>query len=75
VHVEPRSTLYIFSDGVFEITTPEGRRWELDNFVPLLNAPVVPGLRETERLHRGVQRAARRGPFDDDFSLLVVAFD
>jgi serine phosphatase RsbU (regulator of sigma subunit) len=75
VHVEPRSTLYIFSDGVFEIVTPEGRRWELDDFVPLLNAPMVPGLRESERLHQGVQRAARRGPFDDDFSLLVVAFD
>jgi sigma-B regulation protein RsbU (phosphoserine phosphatase) len=75
VHVDPRSTLYIFSDGVFEIVTAEGPRWELDDFVPLLTAPVIPGLRESERLHQGVQRVARRGPFDDDFSLLVVAFD
>jgi|APFre7841882724_1041349.scaffolds.fasta_scaffold00236_17 serine phosphatase RsbU (regulator of sigma subunit) len=68
-------TLYLFSDGVFEIVTPAGERWELDDFLRLIPGSPVSGMSEPERLHHLVRRAARPGPLDDDFSLLTVRFD
>ncbi len=72
--VPPGATLYVFSDGVFEIVTQQGQRWELDDFLPLLSAAPVPGMSEPSRLHGRVREIARPGGFDDDFSLLTVTF-
>lgn len=72
--VPPASTLYVFSDGVFEIVTRAGERWDLDNFIPLISAPREAGTSEPQRLHSLVSRVARPGGFDDDFSLLTVTF-
>jgi len=68
------ATLYVFSDGVFEIVTSTGERWELENFLPLISAPDVPGVSEPGRLLARVRKVARAGGFDDDFSLLTVTF-
>ena len=71
--VPPGSALYLFSDGVFETTTPDGRQCGLDDFLPLLGrGPEGPG--ESEAIYRAVRQGARPGPLDDDFSLLVVRF-
>lgn len=72
--VPPRSALYLFSDGVFEIVTRDQRQWRLEDFVRLLIEPRRPDLPESERLYASVKAAARPGPLDDDFSLLVVTF-
>lgn len=69
------ATLYLFSDGVFEINTRSGARWELDDLLPTLLEAGVPQLTETQRIYQSVQKVARRGPFDDDFSVLVTNFD
>jgi len=69
------ATLYVFSDGVFEIITTNGERWELENFLSLISVPAVPGMSEPKRLHARVRQVARPGGFDDDFSLLTVTFD
>lgn len=66
--------LYVFSDGVFEIVTASGRRWELDDFVPLMLKPLMSAQSEPQRILHEVHAAARRGPLEDDFSLLVVEF-
>ena len=67
------STLYLFSDGVFEIETAVDQRWTREDFLPLLQAPIAPN-READRIYEAVKQAARPGPLDDDFSLLVVTF-
>ncbi|MFZ2207331.1 MAG: SpoIIE family protein phosphatase [Porticoccaceae bacterium] len=72
--VTPGATLYLFSDGVFEIVTATGKEWGLDDFLPLLTQAADPMATEPERLHRQVRAIARPGPFDDDFSLLTVTF-
>jgi serine phosphatase RsbU (regulator of sigma subunit) len=73
--VVPRdSALYLFSDGVFEIVTRDQRQWRLDDFARLLVEPPQPGTAESQRLYASVKAAARPGPLDDDFSLLVVTF-
>jgi serine phosphatase RsbU (regulator of sigma subunit) len=66
--------IYLFSDGVFEIVTRENERWALNDFLPLLVQPKAAGTSEAERLYQVVRRAAKDGPLDDDFSLLVVTF-
>jgi serine phosphatase RsbU (regulator of sigma subunit) len=69
------SALHLFSDGVFEIVTTDQQQWALNDFLPLLTTPFQGSARaRVERLHDAVRRAARPGPFDDDFSLMVVTF-
>ena len=68
------ATLYLFSDGVFEIDTAGGQRWDLENLLPTLLEVAVPNLPETQRIYQSVQKVARRGPFEDDFSVLVTSF-
>ncbi len=72
--VAPGSTLYVFSDGVFEVSTQQGTQWGLPDFLPLLTAPTLPGSTEPERLHQAVRQIAKPGPLEDDFSLLTVTF-
>lgn len=73
--LDPQSTLYLFSDGVFEVLLPDGGRWTLDDFLPLLTAPRSDGLAEPRRLYEAVRGVARRGPLDDDFSMLALRFE
>jgi serine phosphatase RsbU (regulator of sigma subunit) len=68
--------LYLFSDGVFEIVTRDGRTWQIDDFLPLLQAPFEAAPHcagtEAEQLWRVVRGLARPGPLDDDFSMVVA---
>ena len=66
--------LHLFSDGVFEVQTPEGRPWRLADFVPLLTQAPQPGLTEPERLVAAVRQRAMPGPPEDDVSMLSVTF-
>jgi len=68
------ATIYLFSDGVFEVVTASGQRWELDDFVRLLEEPLQPGITEPQRLLGKVRAVARNASFEDDFSLLTVTF-
>jgi serine phosphatase RsbU (regulator of sigma subunit) len=70
--VAPGSSIYVFSDGAFEIVTAAQQQWRLKDFVPLLLEPLVPRLPESARLYGAVGGVARPGPLDDDFSVLVV---
>jgi serine phosphatase RsbU (regulator of sigma subunit) len=72
--VPPGSTLFLFSDGAYEIATKDDERWELENFVPLLMAPAVAGTTEPNRLYQAVKHAAKPGPLEDDFSLVALTF-
>lgn len=68
------ATLYLFSDGVFEIDTITGERWELENLLSTLVEAAVPEMAETRRIHQSVQKVSRHGPFEDDFTVLVSKF-
>lgn len=75
MRLPPAATLYVFSDGVFEIVTVAGHQWRLDNFLPLLLEPPVEGQSECRRLFDGVKSAARADGMDDDFSIVHLTFD
>jgi sigma-B regulation protein RsbU (phosphoserine phosphatase) len=72
--VAPGSTLFIFSDGVFEVESLDGRTLALADFTPLLLGPAEDGVSEPERLRRRVRERMRAGPWADDFSLVAVKF-
>jgi serine phosphatase RsbU (regulator of sigma subunit) len=69
------ASLFLFSDGVFEIVTKDGQEWALNDFLPLLLKPAADGLTICQTIFRDVTQAARPGGFDDDFSLVVLTFD
>jgi len=74
VEVAPGSNVYVFSDGVFEVTTRQETQWGLADFLPLLTAPAVEGSTESSRIYSAVAKVAQPGPLEDDFSLMVVTF-
>ena len=73
--VAPGSLLYLFSDGAFEVVTPDGRQLGLDDFLMLLGGREAGTSGEAERIYKAVKERTRPGPLDDDFSVLAVSFD
>ena len=74
VEVPPGSRLYVFSDGIFEIEAKDGQQWGLENILPLIAQPRVPGMTEPERLLQAIRRHAKSPDFEDDFTVLVATF-
>lgn len=74
VTVPVGSTLYVFSDGVFEITTKGGRDWQIEDFVEEIRQPPRDGVTESHRLLGIVKETAKSPNLDDDFSLIALNF-
>jgi serine phosphatase RsbU (regulator of sigma subunit) len=74
VEVPPGSRLYVFSDGVFEIEAKDGQQWGLDDVLPLIVEPPVPGMTEPARLLQAIRGHSRSPDFEDDFTVLVATF-
>jgi phosphoserine phosphatase RsbU/P len=73
--VESESSLYIFSDGVYEIQEPDGQIWGLDPFINLLSTY---NDSQTDVLDRVLDYVMilnaknNKTAFDDDWSLIKV---
>jgi serine phosphatase RsbU (regulator of sigma subunit) len=74
-NVAPRSTLYLFSDGIFEIESDEGETWSYDRLAEIVARPRIAAIAEPARIEADVRAALPGRSFDDDVSLLVVDFD
>lgn len=72
--VEP-STLYIFSDGIYEINQSDGTIWGLDSFVELLTDCRNQGICNLDQILQAVKAVNPKDYFDDDLSLLEINFD
>lgn len=74
VQVPPGSSIYLFSDGVYEIIDRQGRQWDIGDFVDLImEGGATPD--EPQRLFNAVNKLAEPSTLDDDFSLVVMTFD
>jgi serine phosphatase RsbU (regulator of sigma subunit) len=74
VAVPASAVLHVFSDGVFEVRTPEGRDWRLDDLkAALLSLPVESASRASD-VRRAVERATGVDRWEDDFSIMVARF-
>ena len=68
------STLFVVSDGAYEIVMKDGTRTDIEEFLPLLTAPSTPGTTEPERVYQAIRDVSKAGPLDDDFSLMALTF-
>jgi sigma-B regulation protein RsbU (phosphoserine phosphatase) len=68
------SVLYIFSDGVYEITRPDGSMWDLAGLRAWLETPPVTAASEIDVLYRHAQELHGAPVLEDDFSVLKAIF-
>jgi sigma-B regulation protein RsbU (phosphoserine phosphatase) len=71
VTLAPGATLYLFSDGVYEVARPEGERWTYDELAAFLAAPPAESS-PLDRLHEHVRRLGGADTLEDDFSILQL---
>jgi sigma-B regulation protein RsbU (phosphoserine phosphatase) len=68
------STLYIFSDGVYEIKQADGTFWNLNAFINLLtNSYKVTTLSNLDTILHQILNLSGKNTFEDDCSLLQVS--
>jgi sigma-B regulation protein RsbU (phosphoserine phosphatase) len=68
------ATLYVYSDGVYEVERPGGAMWswqELHEFLAKRTGGIE---NEIDALRRHLQEMSGSSAFDDDFSVLKVSF-
>lgn len=75
VDVPPGASVYIFSDGVYEIVDKGGKQWGIDDFVQLILDDEDNGETELKRLYNTIQEQAQPSTLDDDFSLVIMTFE
>lgn len=73
VAVAAGGQLFLFSDGLFEVTDRAGRQWSLDDVVPYFDA-LAPGDDQPAGLYRSIRKAVGDGPLVDDCSIVSVTF-
>lgn len=72
--VEPGSRLFVFSDGVYEITKRAGGMLSFEEFLEILTRTPEPGTSDVKRTLRTLQELRSGESFEDDFSMVQVSF-
>ncbi|MBR8827494.1 MAG: SpoIIE family protein phosphatase [Gomphosphaeria aponina SAG 52.96 = DSM 107014] len=72
--IQPKSNLYIFSDGIYEITKSDGTVWGIDEFIKLLNNYQQTDAPNLDLLLKEVQNLEEKPVFDDDLSVMEIKF-
>ncbi|MEB3182330.1 MAG: SpoIIE family protein phosphatase [Nostocaceae cyanobacterium] len=73
--VSEGSTLYIFSDGAYEITLADGSVWSLNAFIQMLGALKNPVEGQLDEILKYLAELNPKDVFDDDLSILQVQFN
>ena len=74
-NIEKFSSLYIFSDGAYEITKSDGTLWSLDAFIQLLVSLQNPVDCQLDPVLSYLIALNSKDAFDDDLSILQIKFD
>ncbi len=72
--VPPGARLFIYSDGAFEISRPDGSMWAFDAFVKTMSARADGPENRMDRLVSEIRRISEREDFNDDFSMVELVF-
>ena len=73
-NVDESSTLYIFSDGLYEINQIDGTMWTLDAFIDLLEEYQTAKNGDLNQILNYLTALNSKDSFDDDVSLLQISF-
>lgn len=66
--------IYLYSDGVYEITTRNGAIWSLGEFIQLIQEQLRNGTVQLEFICSAIRGLTRADHFEDDFSLVLLNF-
>ncbi len=72
--IKPNSTLYLYSDGAYEIQKPDGQIWGLKDFIKLLQEYQEVKEFTLDDILQHLRRLRGKDSFNDDLSLLKVNF-
>lgn len=72
--IQPGSTIYLFSDGVYEIPLANGQLWGIDAFINLINQYHKQNIQDLNKVYRYIKKQHQQQILDDDFSLLTIKF-
>lgn len=72
--VELPATLYVYSDGVYEVESPDGIMWSWQELQEFLTAHRGGPENEIDALQRFLQKMSGNPAFEDDFSMLKINF-
>jgi sigma-B regulation protein RsbU (phosphoserine phosphatase) len=75
VSIPPEGRLFVYSDGAFEISRPDGSMWRYTEFLESLVDPGAGSDGRMDQLISTVRRISGREDFADDFSMIEMAFD
>ena len=74
VGVPAGSRLFVYSDGAFEVSRPDGSMWAFDDFVAALSDESTHPEGRLEGLLSRIREISARNDFQDDFSMLELSF-
>jgi sigma-B regulation protein RsbU (phosphoserine phosphatase) len=74
VEVPAGARLFVYSDGAFEISRPDGSMWAFADFLASLTAPPSGPESPIDALVSVVRGISQRDDFNDDFSMLELGF-
>ena len=69
-----QTTLYIFSDGVYEVEKSDGTMWQFNEFTDFMNNINSDAQSRLDRLHQHAEKISKQDNFEDDFTIVEVAF-
>ena len=69
-----QAELYLFSDGVYELTDANGKMWEFNDFLDSLSATPPAGQARLDHIVATAKKYRGPGGFEDDYSLVRFVF-
>ena len=72
--VGDQTTLYIFSDGVYEIEKSDGSMWQFSEFSEFMKDMRAGSRSSLDALYHHALKLGNTGQFEDDFTIMEVTF-
>jgi sigma-B regulation protein RsbU (phosphoserine phosphatase) len=72
--VGKNNMLYVFSDGVYEVEKLDGSMWRFQEFADFMNRVKSDGQSILDRLYSYARNLGNSEKFEDDFTIIEVAF-
>ena len=72
--VGEQTSLYIFSDGVYEVEKSDGTMWQFNEFTDFMNNIKSGAQTRLDHLYQHAENINNQDNFEDDFTIVEVAF-
>ena len=73
-HIDNGASLFVFSDGVYEVEKLNGSMWSFNEYVSLLSDHISNGHNSLDDLYDKILRITKGNVFEDDYTILKATF-